>query len=54
MKFKTFSEWVKVKEMCGTGVVGPDPNVSHVDFQVWGAPGSTIRPSNPRKKKKKK
>lgn len=48
----TFIEWLKVREMCGTGVVNPDPRVSHADFQVWGAPGSAVK--FPKKKRKKK
>lgn len=51
MKFKSFSEWLKIKEMVGTFVVGPDPKVKPVDFQVWGDPGSAIQPKKRKKKK---
>jgi hypothetical protein len=49
---KTFKEWMKHREMCGTFVVGPDPKVKPVDFQVWGDPSSTIIPKKTKKKKK--
>jgi hypothetical protein len=51
---KKFTEWLKIKEMCGTGAIY-DPKAKG-EFNWWGAPGSmgkTIK-GNPIKRKKGK
>ena len=57
MKFKTFKEWVDIKEMAGTGVVMGNtcktPNVGP-DAQVWGDPAASCRKMKKSKKTKKK
>jgi NADPH:quinone reductase-like Zn-dependent oxidoreductase len=48
----SFKEWLRLGEMCGTGVVSPKPGV---DYQIWGNPASAARlAAEARKSGKKK
>ena len=56
-----FTEWMKLREMCGTFVAAPNKPGPHSTYNVWGAPGQPggTTPAegpviNEKKKKQKK
>lgn len=54
--FKTFTEWLKLREMAGGGpyIAGSVDRKKHPDFNVWGAqPDGSPEPQHMKKKCKK-
>lgn len=49
---KTFKEWLKLKEMAGTGAIVGCGDRGNPDFQIWGAM-SDLKCGKKVKKKKK-
>lgn len=53
--WKTFTEWLMMREMAGGGpyIPGAVDRMKHPDFQVWGAPPAGDGKAPPRKKSRK-